>query len=129
MRKLEIYEPPMCCPTGVCGPAPDPALAKLQEDILRWKKVGVVVERLAINQVPQRFMANATVVDLLTREGQEVLPVALLDGKVVCKGKYPTYDQVAGVEHPPRAGDAPPAAAVAAGEMAKAEAMDPDGGG
>jgi hypothetical protein len=39
-------------------------------------------------------MANPTVVDLLTREGQEVLPVALLDGKVVCKGKYPTYDQV-----------------------------------
>ena len=94
LRKLEIYEPPMCCPTGVCGPAPDPALAKLQEDILRWKKVGVVVERLAINQVPQRFMANPTVVELLTREGQEVLPVALLDGKVVCKGKYPTYDQV-----------------------------------
>jgi hypothetical protein len=94
LRKLEIYEPPQCCPTGVCGPAPDPALAKLQEDILRWKKVGVAVERLAINQVPQRFMANPTVVDLLTREGQEVLPVALLDGKVVCKGKYPTYDQV-----------------------------------
>ena len=94
MRRLEIYEPPLCCPTGVCGPAPDPALANLQENILRWKNAGVVVERLAINQVPQRFMANATVVDLLTREGQEVLPVALLDGKVVCKGKYPTYDQV-----------------------------------
>jgi hypothetical protein len=44
--------------------------------------------------VPQRFIANPTVVELLTREGQEVLPVALLDGKVVCKGKYPTYDQV-----------------------------------
>jgi len=94
LRKLEIYEPPLCCPTGVCGPAPDPALARLQEDILRWKKAGVAVERLAINQVPQRFMSNPTVVDLLTREGQEVLPVALLDGKVVCKGKYPTYDQV-----------------------------------
>jgi hypothetical protein len=39
-------------------------------------------------------MSNPTVVDLLTREGQEVLPVALLDGKVVCKGKYPTYDQI-----------------------------------
>lgn len=52
------------------------------------------MERLAINQAPQRFMANATVVDLLTREGQEVLPVSLLDGKIVCKGKYPAYDQV-----------------------------------
>ena len=94
MRKLEIYEPPLCCPTGVCGPAPDPALAILQESILRWKREGIDVERIAINQVPQRFMANPMVVDLLTREGQEVLPIAMLDGKVVCKGTYPTYDQV-----------------------------------
>jgi hypothetical protein len=96
VRKLEIYEPSLCCPTGVCGPAPDPALAKLQENILRWKKEGIDVERLAINQAPQRFMANSTVVDLLTREGQEVLPISLLDGKVVCKGKYPTDELVLG---------------------------------
>ncbi len=96
MRKLEIYEPPLCCPTGVCGPAPDPALAVLQENILRWKKAGIAVERIAINQAPQRFMANSTVVDLLTREGQEVLPVTLLDGVVVCKGKYPAYGQIVG---------------------------------
>jgi hypothetical protein len=96
VRKLEIYEPPLCCPTGVCGPAPDPALATLQGNILRWKKAGITVERIAINQAPQRFMANRTVVDLLTREGQEVLPIALLDGKIVCKGKYPTDEQVVG---------------------------------
>jgi hypothetical protein len=96
LKKLEIFEPPLCCPTGVCGPAPDPALMTLQEDILRWKKEGVEVERIAINQAPQRFMANATVVDLLTREGQEVLPLALLDGAVVSKGKYPAYEQIAG---------------------------------
>ena len=94
MRKLEIFEPPLCCPTGVCGPAPDPALAKLQENILRWKKDGITVERMAINQVPQRFMENSAVVDLLTREGQEVLPIAILDGVVICKGKYPTEELV-----------------------------------
>lgn len=94
MRKLEIYEPPLCCPTGVCGPAPDPALAVLQENILQWKKTGIAVERIAINQAPQRFMENRTVVDLLTREGQEVLPIALLDGVVISKGKYPSYEQV-----------------------------------
>jgi hypothetical protein len=96
MRKLEIYEPPMCCPTGVCGPAPDPALARLQENILRWKKEGIAVERMAINQVPQRFMENQSVIDLLTREGQEVLPISLLDGKIICKGKYPTDELVNG---------------------------------
>ncbi len=94
MRKVEIYEPPLCCPTGVCGPAPNPALTVLQENILRWKKEGIDVERIAINLAPQRFMANPTVVDLLTREGQEVLPITLLDGAVVAKGKYPTYEQI-----------------------------------
>ncbi len=94
MKKLEIYEPPLCCPTGVCGPAPDPALSALQENILRWKKEGIDVERIAINQAPQRFMANRIVVDLLTREGQEVLPLALLDGVVISKGKYPAYEQI-----------------------------------
>jgi len=96
LKKLEIYEPPICCPTGVCGPAPDPALLTLQENILLWRKAGVDVERIAINQAPQRFMANATVVDLLTREGQEVLPLAILDGVVICKGKYPAYEQIPG---------------------------------
>ena len=94
MKKVEIYEPPLCCPTGVCGPAPDPALTLLQENILRWKKAGIAVERMAINQAPNRFMANATVVDLLTREGQEVLPITLLDGAVIAKGKYPTYEEI-----------------------------------
>jgi len=96
MKKLEIYEPPLCCPTGVCGPAPDPALMNLQENILRWRKEGIAVERLAINQAPQRFMENKGVVDLLTREGQEVLPISILDGVVVCKGKYPQYGQISG---------------------------------
>jgi hypothetical protein len=94
LKKLEIYEPPLCCPTGVCGPAPDPALLTLQENILRWRKEGFDVERIAIHQAPQRFMANKTVVDLLTREGQEVLPLALLDGVVVSKGRYPAYEQI-----------------------------------
>jgi len=41
LRKPAICEPPMCCPAGVCGPAPDPALAKLQENILRGKRAGL----------------------------------------------------------------------------------------
>jgi hypothetical protein len=40
MKIIEIYEPPLCCPTGVCGPAPDPDLAALQEMILMLKKDG-----------------------------------------------------------------------------------------
>jgi hypothetical protein len=26
--KIEIYDPPMCCPSGVCGPSVDPKLVK-----------------------------------------------------------------------------------------------------
>lgn len=36
--KIEIYEPAMCCPTGVCDPTVDTALVKLQETRIKQMK-------------------------------------------------------------------------------------------
>jgi hypothetical protein len=94
MKTIEIYEPPLCCPTGVCGPAPDPALVSLQDTILKLKKDGCVVERIAINQQPVRFMDNQLVKDIITAEGKESLPITLVDGKPMMKGRYPTYEEL-----------------------------------
>jgi len=94
MKIIEIYEPPLCCPTGVCGPAPDPDLAALQETILKLKKVGHSVERIALNQQPKRFMNNPVVKDVLTSEGKESLPITLIEGKLAFKGRYPKYDEL-----------------------------------
>jgi len=89
--KIEFYESPMCCPTGVCGPAPDPELIALQDTTLRLKKDGHEVERIAINQQPKRFMDNPLIKEILTTEGKESLPITLIDGKLFLKGRYPEY--------------------------------------
>jgi hypothetical protein len=94
MKIIEIYEPPMCCPTGVCGPAPDPDLAALQETILKLKKAGFSAERIALNQQPKRFMSNPIVKDIIMSEGKESLPITLVEGKLVVKGRYPKYEEL-----------------------------------
>ena len=94
MKTIKIYEPPLCCPTGVCGPAPDPALVALQDTIMKLKKDGYVVERIAINQQPMKFMDNAVVKDIITSEGKESLPITLIDGRPFMKGRYPTYEEL-----------------------------------
>jgi len=94
MKIIEIYEPPMCCPTGVCGPAPDPNLAALQEVILKLKKDGYSVERIAINQQPMRFMSNPLVKKVINHEGKKSLPITLIGGKMILKGRYPKYEEL-----------------------------------
>ena len=46
MTKLAVYDPPMCCSTGVCGPAVDPVLPRVTADLDWLKRQGVEVERL-----------------------------------------------------------------------------------
>jgi len=94
LKIIEIYEPPLCCPTGVCGPAPDPDLAALQETILKLKKAGFSAERIALNQQPKRFMSNPIVKDIIMSEGKESLPITLVEGKLVVKGRYPKYEEL-----------------------------------
>jgi hypothetical protein len=94
MKTIEIYEPPMCCPTGVCGPAPDPELAAWQEVILKLKKDGHSVERIAINQQPARFMSNPLVKKIVNAEGKDSLPITIIGDKVIIKGRYPKYEEL-----------------------------------
>ena len=93
MKRIEIYEPPLCCPTGLCGPAPDPDLATLQDTVMKLQKKGYSVERIAINQQPMRVINNPTVMSIIGSEGKESLPITMIDGKVIIKGRYPRYEE------------------------------------
>ncbi len=88
--KLEIFEPSMCCDSGVCGPEPDKALIELQNSIQLLKKVGVETKRYAINQAPLVFVQNAVVRDFIKANGPGKLPLTLLDNKIIKSGAYPT---------------------------------------
>jgi hypothetical protein len=94
--KIEFYEAPMCCTTGLCGPSVDERLVHLTEDLkrLQGEEPGLVVERYAINQRPFKFRDNADVYKLVTANGKKVLPVTTVDGKVVKIRDYPSYDEM-----------------------------------
>jgi pseudouridine-5'-phosphate glycosidase len=90
--KLEIYEPALCCSTGVCGPEPDKQLIDLQNTLNLLKKAGVEVQRYAINQSPLAFTKNETVKAFIKENGPGKLPLSLLDGEVLNSGDYPSLE-------------------------------------
>jgi hypothetical protein len=97
MKKLEVYDPPMCCSTGVCGPNVDPALVQFAADFLWVAGQGVHVERYNLAQQPQAYAANETVRAALATDGNACLPLILVDGQIVSKGKYPARKELAGL--------------------------------
>lgn len=95
MTKLEIFDPPMCCSTGVCGPDVDPILVRFSADFHWLVQQGVHAERYNLSQEPQAFLANATVKAALNQEGKACLPLILVNGEIVSKGRYPERKELA----------------------------------
>lgn len=94
MKKLEVFDPAMCCPTGVCGVDVDPALAQFAAD-LKWVEAqGVAVARHNLGQEPQAFAANPAVIAEM-QAGMDRLPILAVDGQIVSTGLYPTRAQLA----------------------------------
>lgn len=89
MTEIVVYDPPMCCSTGVCGPSVDDRLVTFAADLDWLKSQGVGVKRFNPAQQAQAFADNAAVVKLLGEEGEGVLPLILVDGRVAAKGGYP----------------------------------------
>jgi hypothetical protein len=88
MPKLEVFDPALCCSTGVCGVDVDPALVQFAAD-LKWLEAhGVQVERHNLGQNPAAFATNARVLALL-QQGNDRLPAVFLDGELLASGAYP----------------------------------------
>lgn len=92
--KVEIYDPAMCCSSGLCGPAIDPALVKVNDAILALKRQNVEVERYNLAQQTKLFMANKSVAELLHKNGKKVLPITFVNGAVFRTGEYPSYEEL-----------------------------------
>jgi hypothetical protein len=89
MRVLQVFEPPMCCPTGVCGPEVDPALVQFVGDLESLRASGVRVERFNLSQSPDQFATTPAILALLREHGANGLPAILADGRLVHQGSYP----------------------------------------
>jgi len=96
MSKLQVFDPAMCCSTGVCGPEVDPVLVRFAADLEWLKENGLVVERFNLSQEPAAFVGNPEVVAAM-RARDDALPLLLLNGKIVAQGSYPEREALAGI--------------------------------
>lgn len=94
MKTLEIFDPAMCCSTGVCGVDVDPVLAQFAADLKWVAGQGVTVSRHNLGQEPQAFAANPAVLKEM-EAGMDRLPVIVIDGVVASTGLYPSRAQLA----------------------------------
>ncbi len=92
--RLEIFDPAMCCPTGVCGPGVDPELSRIAKDLEWLKKIGVEVTRYNLSRDMEAFVANTSVSQLLAEVGPGVLPVTIVNGDVKKVKKYPAREEI-----------------------------------
>jgi len=95
MKTIQIYDKPMCCSTGICGPQVDPVLPRFASDLDWLKAQGHTVERYNLAQQPQAFVQNVEVQKLLAEQGVDILPVILVDGRVVSRKNYPSRELMA----------------------------------
>lgn len=92
--KIDVYDPAMCCSTGVCGPSVDPALAAFADD-LDWLALrGVEVRRYNLAQEPGAFATNDSVRTLLEEQGEAALPAVFVDGELRSSGRFPSRDEL-----------------------------------
>lgn len=94
MKTLEVFDPAMCCSTGVCGVDVDPALVQFAADLQWVGEQGVDVKRYNLGQEPQAFAGNAAVLKEI-EVGMDRLPIIVVDGQIVSTGVHLTRAQLA----------------------------------
>lgn len=82
MKKVEIFDPAMCCSTGVCGPSVDPELTRVASAVFALKKKGFDITRYNLTSEPDKFVDQAEVNKILMSKGPDALPVVLVNGVV-----------------------------------------------
>jgi hypothetical protein len=91
---VEFFDPPMCCPTGLCGPTLDQTLLDINEMILALQAEGVSVVRYQMTGQPQAFLSNLEVMRLVREQQMAALPITVVRGLVVKVSAYPTLAEV-----------------------------------
>ena len=95
MKNIAVYDPAMCCSTGVCGPGVDSKIVQFASDLAWLADQGVAVERFNLAQQPAAFAENEKVCEALALQGNDCLPLVLVDGAIATHSIYPTRDQLA----------------------------------
>ena len=94
MKKMIIFDPAMCCSTGVCGPSVNKELLRVSTVLNTLKNKGVLIERYNLTSNPQIFVDNKEINEILNTKGIDALPVIMLEGIVIKEGGYPTNQEI-----------------------------------
>jgi len=95
MTTLQVFDKPMCCSTGICGPKVDPVLPTFASDLAWLKDQGVAVERYNLAHQPQAFVNHADVREAIRENHEHALPLVRVNGQIVSKGVYPSRQVLA----------------------------------
>lgn len=91
---VEFFDPPMCCPTGLCGPTLDQTLLDLSEMIVELQKEGFRVERYQMTSHPQAFLSQPEVMRLVREKQMAALPIIVVRGQIMAEGRYPKLIEI-----------------------------------
>jgi hypothetical protein len=95
MKQVQVFDPALCCSSGVCGTDVDQKLVDFSADVDWAKQQGLHIERMNLAQQPMAFAENLAIKGLLERSGESALPITLVDGEVALAGRYPSRDDLA----------------------------------
>ncbi len=105
LRVLKIFDPAMCCSSGVCGPTVDPVLAQFAGTLkFVSSQPGIRVERYNLGQQPRAFVENADVKAMLADGGEQRMPFIFINDQLWIQGRYPSRDELLqelGITSPP----------------------------
>ena len=91
---VEIFDPPMCCSTGLCGPSLDQTLLDVNELLLTLQAEGITVERYQMASRPDAFLSRPEVMQLVRERDLQALPITLVRGRVISAGTYPSVAEL-----------------------------------
>lgn len=95
LKQIEVYDPAMCCSTGICGPDVDPKLVRFAADLKWLQEQGVEVRRFNLSQSPAAFVECEVVKQALTETGEAALPIVVGEGRVLAAGRYAGREELA----------------------------------
>lgn len=95
MATIQVFDKPMCCSSGVCGPDVDPALVAFSADLQWLERHGVQVQRINPAHQPTLFAASELVRQELQKHGSGCLPMVVVNDAVVSRGIFPSRQQLA----------------------------------
>lgn len=95
MSKIQVFDPALCCSTGICGVDVDQEKVTFVANVDWVKSQGGLIERFNLAQQPMAFAENSVVKSIVARSGAEALPLILVDGEVALAGRYPHRNELA----------------------------------